>query len=260
MPQDTGNHAAAPGADLLDYIAARGLERPLHLRRVAALIGRAITTGGARVAACAPPGHGKSTLAVHAAAMVLETRREAIVGYFTHNWASAQGAATRIVQATRVAMHSEDEQRVWKSADGGALIIGAVGGAAHEAFDLLFIIDPVKNAAEAADLDRLRAHWQWLQKLSHHVVPGGSVVILGSRWSAADMIGCARRDGGWSHVNLPALDAQGATLWPEVWSADVLAQIRESIGKQAWAALYMGDLAEERCVPLAPPAAAFVGQ
>jgi hypothetical protein len=260
MPNDLGNPAAAPGADLLDYIAAHGLERPLHLRRAAALIGRAISAGGARVAASAPPRHGKSTLAVHAAALVFETRSRCTVGYFTYNWASAQGAATRITQATNVAMRSEDERRVWNSANGGALIIGAVGGAVDEAFDLLFIVDPVKNAAEAADLDRLRTQWQWLQKLRGHLLPGGSVVLLGSRWSAADMIGCARREGGWDYLNLPALDAQGAALWPEAWSADVLAQIRESIGERAWTAHYLGEPADERRVPPAPQAAAFARQ
>ena len=258
MPLPTNTERPIDGARLLDSIEAHGCERPAYLRAAAAILERAIE-GGVQAVISLPPRHGKTTLAVHAVAMALAARGRVAVGYFTYNGASAQSTALKVAQVTTIATRSKDERRVWTSAGGSALIVGAVGNAVvSERLDVLLIVDPVNNAREAADAGLLLAQWQWLQRLRARLMPGGSVVILGTRWSAADMIGCALRTGGWEHINLPALDAHGAALSPWLWSTEVLAQIRASLGERAWAALYMGEPAEEWPVPAAPRAVAVV--
>jgi hypothetical protein len=254
MVDYTGNDTRADGADLLDFIAAQGLERPHSLGTAAELLAQALA-GGVQAAISAPPRHGKTTLAVHAAAMALETRQRSRIGYFTNSSPRARDTATRIAGATRGGLQPDRECRLWRSGDGGALVVGTVGGAIGlRAIDLLVVDEPVKNAAEAADAERLQAQWQWLQAAKASVASWGSVVLLGSRWSWADMIGRAVREGSWDHLNYAALDAQGEALLPRLWSAEVLGQIRECVGEPIWSALYLGKPFDRPRVPRAAPA------
>jgi phage terminase large subunit-like protein len=75
------------------------------------------------------------------------------------------------------------------------------------------------------------------------------MVICGTRWSQNDFIDWVLRENAadnWRVLSLPALAGEndplgrepGEALWPEKFDRDALLRIRESIGPQAFSALY----------------------
>ncbi|MGW7413384.1 hypothetical protein [Streptomyces sp. NPDC054863] len=95
---------------------------------------------------------------------------------------------------------------------------------------------PGSSAANRFDLTRIE--------------PGGSVILIQTRWDEDDLAGRVLADEGdrWTVIDLPALalaedDALGrplgAPLWPEHYDHDALAEIRRSVGERVWWSLYM---------------------
>ena len=71
-----------------------------------------------------------------------------------------------------------------------------------------------------------------------------------TRWNEDDLAGRlieAEKTGGdkWEVLELPALDVEGAALWPEKYSAERLGRIRAAIGPRDWSALYQQKPAPE---------------
>jgi hypothetical protein len=93
--------------------------------------------------------------------------------------------------------------------------------------------------------------WEWWQAvLLTRIEPGGSVILIQTRWDEDDLAGRVLADEGdrWTIIDLPALalsedDALsrpvGTALWPERYDTDALAEIRRSVGERVWWSLYM---------------------
>ena len=81
--------------------------------------------------------------------------------------------------------------------------------------------------------------------------PGGSIVIIQTRWSKRDLTGQVldsakqRGSGEWRVVELPAVLPSGQPLWPEFWSIQELEATRDSIDVSKWQAQYQQNPTSE---------------
>lgn len=142
---------------------------------------------------------------------------------------------------------------------GGMLATGINSGVTGFGSDLMIIDDPVKDASEAdSRAHRRRVLNEYRSTLSTRVHPGGSVVVVMTRWHEQDLAGelLASEPDRWRRTNIPAVsevgvpDALGrapgvAMVSALGFTADHFAAVRRSSGERVWHALYEG-------VPSAP--------
>lgn len=83
------------------------------------------------------------------------------------------------------AMHS------WELEEGGGMACAGAGGPiTGKGADLLIIDDPIKNSEEAESLVQRDKLWDWwLSTARTRLEPGGSVVLMMTRWQSDDLIG-----------------------------------------------------------------------
>ena len=213
-----------------------------------------------------PPRHGKSSLLSHWTPV-----------WFLANWPHkrvglASYAAEPAEQWGRLARDSvvenesglgirvrDDLSKVgrWQLTTGGGMMTVGVGGPfTGYGFDLLIIDDPVKNREEANSPTQRQRLWDWWRSTARtRLEPGGSMIIVMTRWHEDDLVGRLLGDeyteeqtagDQWEHIRLPALAEPGdplgrpldAPLWPERYDASALAALRVSVGPQEWPGLF----------------------
>lgn len=135
--------------------------------------------------------------------------------------------------------------------EGGLVAAGVGGGLTGKGAHLAVVDDPIKDAAEATSPTMRKRLWDWWQAvLLTRIEPGGSVIVIQTRWDVDDLAGriLAEESDRWTVIDLPALalsddDALGRQvgdpLWPERYDHDALAEIRRSVGERVWWSLYM---------------------
>jgi len=134
----------------------------------------------------------------------------------------------------------------WDTSRGGMYYAVGVGSnLAGRGGDLVIIDDPhsEQTAMSSSGFDDA---WDWYtggprQRLQ----PGGSIVLVQTRWSEKDMTGqllraMAKDDlaDQWEVVELPAIFDDGDPCWPEFWSLEDLTAVRASIPPSKWNAQY----------------------
>lgn len=143
--------------------------------------------------------------------------------------------------------------------EGGLLATGINSGVTGFGADLLVVDDPVKDAQEAdSAAHRKRVITEYRSTLATRVHPGGSVLLVMTRWHERDLAGelLDSEPDVWTHTNVPAVaeagvpDALGRSPGAAMTSAlgftaDHFAAARRTSGERAWYALYAG-------VPSAP--------
>lgn len=120
--------------------------------------------------------------------------------------------------------------------------VGVGGAATGRGANLLLIDDPVRNR-EDADSELMRQKTKdWYTSVAYtRLMPDSAIVLIQTRWNADDLSGWLLREHkheGWDILSLPAIDENGAALWPEAYPAKRLSQIRRAVGERDWAALY----------------------
>ena len=142
----------------------------------------------------------------------------------------------------------------WQLTSGASLHTAGVGGSiTGRGFDLIIIDDAVKDAEAAFSEVQRDNLWLWFTAtLSTRLQPGGSIVIVQSRWHSSDLCGRILSDEfeseTYDHLHFPAIaTAQdelgrqpGDPLWPQEWPLDELAKRRKAVGSLVWAAQYQG--------------------
>lgn len=170
----------------------------------------------------------------------MSDRRNAYVTYEAHRAEDMSLRALRI--AADAGLPTDGSRRSWRLAGGGGLVATGIGGplTGYAVDGLLLVDDPVKNRQDAeSQVKRDHTH-DWFRDVAMtRVHPGGSVVVIQTRWHNDDLGGRLIAEG-WEHINLPALSDEGASLWPEKWSPEFLAKRREIVGEYTWASLYQG--------------------
>ena len=134
----------------------------------------------------------------------------------------------------------------WDTSRGGMYYAVGVGSnLAGRGGDLVIIDDP-HSEQTAMSNSGFDDAWDWYtggprQRLQ----PGGSIVLVQTRWSEKDMTGQLLRAMAkdeladqWEVVELPAIFDDGTSCWPEFWSLEDLTAVRASIPPSKWNAQY----------------------
>ena len=134
----------------------------------------------------------------------------------------------------------------WDTSKGGMYYAVGVGSnLAGRGGDLVVIDDP-HSEQTAMSANGFEDAWEWYtggprQRLQ----PGGSIVLVQTRWSEKDMTGQLLRAMAkdpladqWEIVELPAIFDDGKPCWPEYWSLEDLTAVKASIPPSKWNAQY----------------------
>jgi predicted phage terminase large subunit-like protein len=137
----------------------------------------------------------------------------------------------------------------WNTSKGGDYFAIGVGGAVTgKGADLLIIDDPhSEQEAALAEInpDIYDKTYEWYTSgPRQRLQPNGAIVIVMTRWSKRDLTAqvlkaSAQRGGNeWEVIEFPALLPSGNPLWPEFWSLDELAALKEELPNSKWMAQY----------------------
>lgn len=137
----------------------------------------------------------------------------------------------------------------WTTVQKGVyLALGVGGSAAGKGADLLIADDLVSEQAVLYGNPETAFNGAWtymqvgpLQRL----MPGGRIIMIGTRWGKRDPIGRALKWADenpdslpWHEVRFPAI-INGKSLWPEQWPLEQLMAKKAGMLAQFWAAQYM---------------------
>ena len=137
----------------------------------------------------------------------------------------------------------------WNTSKGGDYFAIGVGGAVTgKGADVLIIDDPhsEQEAAMAASNPEVydKVYEWYTSGPRQRLQPGGAIVIVMTRWAARDLTGqviksAAQRSGEeWEVIEFPAILPSGKPLWPQFWSIEELAALREELPNAKWQAQY----------------------
>jgi predicted phage terminase large subunit-like protein len=249
-------------AQVLDIRVAgnRRFEAAPHLVLISDLMQRAATEP-CRFMVSVPPRHGKSELISFIGPIwklaVNPSRRIIMTGYES-DFASSWGRRVRNAITERpwlgvlITSDSSAAGR-WDTTAGGAMLSTGLGGAiTGKGADDLIVDDYCKNRADADSDEKRKNLWDWWTSTAYtRLEPGGSVMIVATRWHEDDLIGRIEQQKEktgetWEYIRLPALAEEndplgrkpGEALWPERFAAAELERIKLIIGPRDWSALY----------------------
>jgi len=137
----------------------------------------------------------------------------------------------------------------WNTNKGGDYFAIGVGGAVTgKGADILIIDDPhsEQEAAMAASNPEIydKVYEWYTSGPRQRLQPGGSIVIVMTRWAARDLTGqvvksAAQRSGEeWEVIEFPAILPSGNPLWPQFWSKEELEALHEELPNSKWQAQY----------------------
>jgi predicted phage terminase large subunit-like protein len=201
-----------------------------------------------------PPRHGKSELASKrfpAWCLGRNPKRQIIAASYNSDLANDFGRNVRNIIAepefgqvftgVTLAPDSQAANRM-NTNHGGTYVAAGVGTAVTgRGADIALIDDPFKDREEADSERRRETVWDWYRStLYTRLMPGGSIVLIQTRWHEDDLAGrlLEQERGQWDVLELPALHPERGALWPEWYDETALLRIKETIGPREWSALY----------------------
>lgn len=239
-----------------------------HLLYVSKVIAHEVAMGDARIIVEMPPRHGKSEeCSVHTPIWFLEHFPWAHTILTTYAADLAEGFGRRVrdsfilddtqdglgILDTRIRPDVQRIDNFITTEGGGMASVGIGGPITGRGAHLLLVDDYVKNWAEASSELVLQSIYDWFKSTAYtRIEPGGSAIILATRWGVNDLIGQLiqnDKEGMWKVIRLPAIAedndplgrAPGEALWPERYPLEKLQQIRSVIGEFMFDAMYQQD-------------------
>lgn len=226
---------------------------PTHLAPLLRRFELAVDGVPQRICCSAPPRHAKTESVLHVPAYALRRKPELTLSYSTYadrlSRSKSRKARRFCAQAGVMTTGSVNE---WRTAEGGGLLSGGVGGPlTGHGVDIALIDDPVKNRAEAESEVKRAGLVDWVHDvLMTRIEPGGSIFVFMTRWHPDDLIGTLI-DEGFEYINLPALgsmkdgvrvpDKDGESLWPERWPTPDVKKRMEEVGDYTADSLFQGN-------------------
>jgi len=226
---------------------------------VGRIVSRALILGNARIIVNAPPRHGKSEFVSHWLPTWLMDnmphKKVMLTAYGSH-FASEWGRKVRNELATNSNCRTllrEDSQSAnrWHTPSGGGMITAGIGGdVTGRGGDLLLVDDPHKNWEEAQSKSRRDRVWEFFTgTLYTRLEPGGSIIVLMTRWHPEDLCGRLIEDhsDNWTVIRLPAIAEEGDPMGRSLGQAlcrerftedDLLNRIRPGVTELPWLASY----------------------
>jgi predicted phage terminase large subunit-like protein len=232
-----------------------------HLAKIDRALTEALRLGNGRLILTVPPRHGKSELtSKYFPAWFLGhyPHKRVILASYEASFAAEWGRKARDILeehganlfGVNVSRKSSAADR-WgiEGHDGGMMTAGVGGPITGKGADLLIIDDPVKNYEEAHSETYREKTMDWFTSTAYtRLEPGGSVILIQTRWHQDDLAGRLLRDfaDDWTLIRFPALAedadplgrAQGEPLWPERYDREKLLEIKKILGSYQFSALF----------------------
>ena len=143
----------------------------------------------------------------------------------------------------------------WETNHGGEYFAAGVGGSiTGRGADLLIIDDPHTEQDSLSDSAMERTYDWYLSGPRQRLQPGGSIVLVMTRWAQDDLTGrlikaeTEPKSDKWEKISFPAIlneDEQPRPVWPEYWALDELEKVKASISIRNWSAQYMQNPTSE---------------
>jgi predicted phage terminase large subunit-like protein len=140
----------------------------------------------------------------------------------------------------------------WDVSGGGEYFAAGVGGSiTGRGADLLIIDDPHSEQDALSDTALDSAYEWYTSGPRQRLQPGGSIVIVMTRWSTKDLTERLLRNQSepladqWEVIEFPAILPSGNSLWPEYWTPEVLNQTKASLTEAKWQAQYQQNPTSE---------------
>tara|TARA_R100000654_G_scaffold32712_2_gene57698 strand:+ start:1319 stop:2827 length:1509 start_codon:yes stop_codon:yes gene_type:complete len=143
----------------------------------------------------------------------------------------------------------------WNTNKGGEYFAIGVGGAVTgKGADVLIIDDPHSEqegqSGDPSVFDRVYEYYTSGPR--QRLQPGGSIVIVMTRWHKRDLTGQIlkaqeSRAGvdDWEVIEFPAILPSGKSLWQEFWDIEELKKLRAELPVAKWSAQYQQDPTSE---------------
>jgi len=145
----------------------------------------------------------------------------------------------------------------WETSKGGEYFAAGVGAAmTGRGADLLIIDDPHSEQDALSDTAMESAYEWYTSGPRQRLQPGGSIVIVMTRWSLKDLTGKLIKaqsqdvmSDQWDIVEFPAILPSDKVLWPEFWKKDELLRVKASLSLAKWNAQWQQNpVAEEGAI------------
>ena len=140
----------------------------------------------------------------------------------------------------------------WETNHGGEYFAAGVGGSiTGRGADLLIIDDPHTEQDSMSDSAMDRAFDWYSSGPRQRLQPGGSIVVVMTRWATDDLTGrliksqSEPKSDKWRTISFPAILESGNPVWPEYWKLDELESVKASVSTKNWNAQYMQDPTSE---------------
>lgn len=141
----------------------------------------------------------------------------------------------------------------WSTTQGGEYFAAGVGGAVTGRGADLLIIDDPHSEQDALSPAALEHAYEWYTSgPRQRLQPGGSIVIVMTRWAENDLTGKLLRQqqrdilaDKWEVIEFPALMPSGEPLWPEFWKKDELLAVKGSLSVGKWEAQWQQNPTSE---------------
>jgi len=140
----------------------------------------------------------------------------------------------------------------WETNHGGEYFAAGVGGAiTGRGADLLIIDDPHTEQDSLSEGAMERAYDWYTSGPRQRLQPGGSIVLVMTRWAEDDLTGRlinAQKEpkaDKWKQISFPAIMPSGDPVWPEYWSMEELEKVKASLNIRNWSAQYMQNPTSE---------------
>lgn len=155
----------------------------------------------------------------------------------------------RVFPGVSLRQDSKSAGRWGTSHNGEYNALGVGGTMTGKGADLLIIDDPHSEQEAALAVGNPQVFdsvFEWYTSgPRQRLQPGGSIVVVMTRWSKSDLTGRILKNAGelgkedeWEVIELPAIMPSGAPLWPEFWSLKELEALREELPPAKWNAQY----------------------
>ena len=140
----------------------------------------------------------------------------------------------------------------WETNHGGEYFAAGVGGSiTGRGADLLIIDDPHTEQDSLSDSAMERTYDWYLSGPRQRLQPGGSIVLVMTRWAEDDLTGRLIRAQSepkadkWEQISFPAILDSGNPVWPEYWNLEELEKVKASLSVRNWSAQYMQNPTSE---------------
>lgn len=229
------------------------------------LIENRVRQGNARLCISLPPRHGKSKIVSLGMPLWLYSIRpksNILQVSYGANLSASFGAEIRAIMSSTLyeaCFNSEDSGpsgdsesgAQWQTKAGGTYKAVGIGGSITGfGADVIIIDDIVKNRQTAhSEAFKRQIREGFGPTIFTRLLPGGSVIVLNTRWTNDDLIGMLTHElQGWEYINFKAISEEddplgrppGTALFPEMYPLESLLERKNSMSSYDWLCLYQG--------------------